>query len=159
MLARGLAQSAIVCFVLLVSISCDQAGPQNQPTQTPANTNQSTTKMAHRYSLEQIENGVFKGTALLDHHTGQVWALGTDSSKSGQITSLSFSEVPVIPRPAISLDDEARYELHGIRNGNFAGTALVDRKTGAVWTLASDTAKGHVSGLILTQAEVYPEPK
>jgi hypothetical protein len=50
-----------------------------------------------------------------------------------------------------------RYEIHEIRNGNFAGTALLDKQTGRVWTMGTSSNKeGKIDSVSFGEAGVYP---
>lgn len=59
------------------------------------------------------------------------------------------------PQPNVLLD---RYELHDIQNGSFRGTALLDKQTGRVWTLATTTKGTSVTALDFETALVMPAP-
>lgn len=59
-------------------------------------------------------------------------------------------------KPAVLLD---RYELKDIRNGNYVGTALLDKQTGRVWTLGTSSKAGTVTSLSFEEAYVLPEPQ
>src|SRR5262245_47274230 len=52
-----------------------------------------------------------------------------------------------------------RYELHEIKNGTYIGTALLDRKTGRIWTLGSESKNGHVTDVMFSEVVVYPKPE
>jgi hypothetical protein len=50
-----------------------------------------------------------------------------------------------------------RYELREIRNGNFTGTALLDKQTGRIWTMGTSTNKeGKIESVDFGEAVVYP---
>jgi hypothetical protein len=62
---------------------------------------------------------------------------------------------PPAEKPAVLLD---RYELHDIYNGGFHGTALLDKETGQVWTLATSETGGHVTSVDFEKADILPSP-
>lgn len=51
-----------------------------------------------------------------------------------------------------------RFELHEIRNGTYIGTAMIDKRTGRIWTLGSDMKSGHVTNVSFREVDVYPRP-
>lgn len=59
-------------------------------------------------------------------------------------------------KPTVLLD---RYELHEIRNGPFNGTALLDKETGRVWTLATTSKGTSVTSVEFDAALVIPVPE
>ena len=62
---------------------------------------------------------------------------------------------PTEQKAAVLLD---RYELKDIRNGTFVGTALLDKQTGRIWTLATSSKGGSVTSLSFDEAYVLPLP-
>jgi hypothetical protein len=74
---------------------------------------------------------------------------------SGCDQILQTPKAPTEPKAQQILLD--RYEIHGIRNGNFTGTALLDKQTGRVWTMGTSTNKeGKISSVDFGEAGVYP---
>lgn len=66
------------------------------------------------------------------------------------------SQAPSEQKPSVLLD---RYELKDIRNGNYVGTALLDKRTGRVWTLGTSSKGGTVMSLSFEEAYVLPGPQ
>lgn len=50
-----------------------------------------------------------------------------------------------------------RYEIHDARNGNFAGTVLLDRKTGRTWIMAA-SGEGNSVSQSWQELTAYPGP-
>jgi hypothetical protein len=156
-MARLLRLATFLCLVIILT-SCDEGSTAKNDQELSASRENRIVAKSTRYELHEIKNGSYAGTALLDKNTGRVWILGS-TSKAGHVTGIDFSEIMIFPQPAAALPDEpSRYELHPIQNGGFAGTALLDRRTGRIWTLSSDSRGNHVSNLAFTEASVYPAP-
>ncbi len=78
----------------------------------------------------------------------------------GGCEQMSQSKPEPQPAPAPKeLQVPLRYELHEIRNGGFLGTALLDKKTGRIWTLSNNTKGGHVSDPMFSEVPIYPQPE
>jgi len=66
---------------------------------------------------------------------------------------------PEKPTPEPSKVFLDRYELHDIYNGNFHGTALLDKQTGRIWTMGTTTnGKGQIDSVDFSSALVIPSP-
>jgi hypothetical protein len=59
-------------------------------------------------------------------------------------------------RPTTLLD---RYELREIRNGTYYGTALLDKQTGRIWTLGTESKGEEVGRADFEEVAVYPRPE
>ena len=59
-------------------------------------------------------------------------------------------------RPTTLLD---RYELREIRNGTYYGMALLDKQTGRVWTLGTESKGAEVGRADFEEIPVYPRPE
>ena len=98
MTRTNLAGLTVLGALLLGAAGCSGLTEKPKPQTPPVAQEQKPAVLLDRYELREIRNGAFIGTALLDKQTGRVWTLGT-TSKGGQVTSGSFVEVPVIPKP------------------------------------------------------------